>query len=155
MSRELLSAVRDAAVWMSRFTLREYPKAFREYTERFGPMYMEAVRRAEDDLEPLAEEWLQELETEIARQRFWNRTAYRGNVKMVVIQYLGPMLMGLEEPGCQRLAELLRQGWNARWPKEAFKLASYRTLLGGFRTSILGFDLTRQQSEVHEDREER
>jgi hypothetical protein len=150
MNQELLDAVLKADGWMERFTRTEYTGAFRAYTERFGPLYMEAVRQADGRLEQLAEEWLQGLEAEVARQRFWNRTVFRNTAKMMVIQYLAPMLMGLEEPGCQQLAELLRQGWAARWPKEAFKIASYRTLLGGFRTSILGIDLTRQRP----DREE-
>jgi hypothetical protein len=153
MNQELLDAVRDTDGWMARFTLTEYSGAFREYTERFGPLYMEAVRGADGQLEPLAEEWLRGLEAEIARQRFWNRTVFRSNVKMVVIQYLSPMLIGLEEPSCKRLAELLRQGWAARWPKEAYKIASYRTLLKGFRYTLLGFDLTRQRSDMEEEEE--
>ena len=42
----------------------------------------------------------------------------------MLVEYLSPMLLGLEEPGCGQLAEVLCQGWAARWPKAAFETAS-------------------------------
>ena len=42
---ELCAAVQEARYYNERFTRREYTSAFRTYTERFGPLYMEAVRR--------------------------------------------------------------------------------------------------------------
>ena len=41
---ELCAAVQEARYYNERFTRREYTSAFRTYTERFGPLYMEAVR---------------------------------------------------------------------------------------------------------------
>ena len=56
---ELCAAVQDGKDYSERFTRREYTAAFREYTERFGPAYMDAVREAAqtaDGLRTLAEQ---------------------------------------------------------------------------------------------------
>ena len=50
MNDELLAAVQTGREWMDRFTRKEYTRAFREYTQRFGPLYMEAVRAAGEKL---------------------------------------------------------------------------------------------------------
>ena len=45
---ELCAAVQEARYYNERFTRREYTSAFRTYTERFGPLYMAAVRETAD-----------------------------------------------------------------------------------------------------------
>ena len=49
---ELCAAVQEARYYNERFTRREYTSAFRTYTERFGPLYMEAVRETAEVGEP-------------------------------------------------------------------------------------------------------
>ena len=56
---ELCAAVQEAPYYSQRFTRREYRDAFREYTERFGPLYMDAVREtaeASDGRQALGEQ---------------------------------------------------------------------------------------------------
>ena len=155
MNDELLSAVQTGREWMERFTRKEYTRAFREYTKGFGPPYMEAVRAAgEEGLKALAESLLDGLEAGWKRQRFWNRSAVRTTEKQMMVTYLSPMLLGLEEPGCQRLAELLRDGWAARWPKDAYGITDYKTIRNGFRNVILGVDIGSQNRAVEDDGEE-
>lgn len=152
MSKELLAAVQTGRTWLDRFTRRGYPKAFKEYTERFAPPYMEAVRSAGGDeaaLRALADGFLDGLAEGWKRQRVWNRSAARVNEKQMMVDYLSPMLLGLEEPDCPRFAELLRERWAARWPRDEYHLASYADIQGGFRNSILGIDLAGK----HLDRE--
>lgn len=144
MNGELLAAVQGGDAWLERFTRRDYAGAFKEYTERFGPAYMEAARAAggeEAALQALAEELLDALEAGWKRRRFWDRATAKINDKQMLVEYLSPMLLGLEEPGCRRLAELVRDRWAARWPKDAYQAASYAKLMGGFRYAILGFEL--------------
>lgn len=155
MNDELLAAVQTGREWMDRFTRKEYTRAFREYTQRFGPLYMEAVRAAgEKGLGALAGSLLDGLEEGWKRQRFWNRAAVRATEKQMMVTYLSPMLLGLEEPGCQRLAELLRDGWAARWPKDAYGITDYKTIRGGFRNVILGVDLGSLNRDPEDDGEE-
>ena len=62
---ELCAAVQEARYYNERFTRREYTSAFRTYTERFGPLYMEAVRETAEDPDGrrvLAEQLLDLLE---------------------------------------------------------------------------------------------
>lgn len=152
MSQELLDAVQTGRTWLDRFTRREYPKAFKEYVERFAPAYVEAVRSAagdEESLWALADGFLDGLAEGWKRQRFWNRSAVKVNEKQMMVDYLSPMLLGLEETDCPRFAEVLRERWAARWPKDEYQLASYEALRGGFRNSILGIDFAGK----HLDRE--
>ena len=95
MNDELLAAVQTGREWMDRFTRKEYTRAFREYTQRFGPLYMEAVRAAgEKGLGALAGSLLDGLEEGWKRQRFWNRAAVRTTEKQMMVTYLSPMLLG-------------------------------------------------------------
>ena len=144
-AEELCAAVQEAPYYNERFTRREYTAAFREYTERFGPLYMDAVRETAEDpagRRSLAEQLLDVLEAGWKRQRPWNRGMVQAREKQMLVTYLSPMLLGLEEPMCQELAEQLRDAWNARRPKDAYDIASYARLQEGFRNVILGIDLT-------------
>ena len=75
---ELCAAVQEARYYNERFTRREYTSAFRTYTERFGPLYMEAVRETAEDPDGrrvLAEQLLDLLEAGWKRQRPWSPCA--------------------------------------------------------------------------------
>ena len=62
-----------------------------------------------------------------------------------------PMLLGLEEPLCQELAERLRDGWNTRRPKDIYNITTYARLQEGFRNVILGIDITGWQKRREEE----
>lgn len=157
MRGDLLEAIQNSSRWMDGFTRVDYYKVFREYVERFGPCYLETVREQADDagLKALAEEMLNELEAGWKKQRIWNRSSAKFNDKQMLIRYLSPMLMGLEEPGCQQLAELLRDGWCSRWPKDAYQIATYQELRRGFRRVVLGIELKDDLRELEEEIEKK
>ena len=140
---ELCAAVQEARYYNERFTRREYTSAFRTYTERFGPLYMEAVRETAEDPDGrrvLAEQLLDLLEAGWKRQRPWNRTMVQAREKQI-----------LEEPLCQELAERLRDGWNTRRPKDIYNITTYARLQEGFRNVILGIDITGWQKRREEE----
>lgn len=145
----LCAAVQEAKRYLDQFNRREYRKAFQGYTERFGPLYMEAVRAAEPA--DVAAAILDGLEAGWRRQRFWNRSAVRVNEKQMMVDFLSPMLLGLEEPKCALLAEALREGWALRWPKDAYRITDYGTIQNGFRNAILGIDLANRHLEEGRD----
>ena len=142
---ELCAAVQEAPYYSRRFTRREYRDAFREYTERFGPLYMETVRETAEDpggRRAMAEQIMDALAAGWKRQRPWNRGMVQAREKQMLVTYLSPMLLGLEEPLCQELAERLRDTWNTRRPKDAYNITTYANLQAGFRNVILGIDIT-------------
>ena len=97
-AEELCAAVQEAPYYNERFTRREYTAAFREYTERFGPLYMDAVRETAEDpagRRSLAEQLLDVLEAGWKRQRPWNRGMVQAREKQMLVTYLSPMLLGL------------------------------------------------------------
>lgn len=147
--RQLLSAILSGRKWLPRFTMNSYASAFKQYVEEFGPTYMEASRTT-PSIPALASELLDGMEASWAGERIWNRTAARMDTLQMLVNYLSPMLLGLEEPACGELAKCICDGWAERRPKEAYRTASYQKVRGGFRRAILGIPLPDRQSEPEE-----
>lgn len=136
----LLEAVQDGKPWLARFTGKEYDKAYEEYREKYAPLFREAaLAGGEEGMEALTEVLLDGLAEGWARQKPWNRSLAMLNDKQMIVCYLSPMLM--EDPACAALEEKLREGWAARWPKEAYKAASLEKIRKGFRPTFLGIAL--------------
>ena len=136
----LLAAIQDGKPWLERFTGKEYDRAFREYRDRFAPVYREAVLAAgEEGLPALAEVLLDGLAEGWKRQKPWNRSLTMLNDKQMIVCFLSPVLM--EDPVCAPLEEKLREGWAARWPKEAYRSAPAEKIRRGFRPTFLGIAL--------------
>lgn len=152
MKPELLSAVLEDKSWLERFSRTEYFNAFREYTQQYGPAYMELVRGQDDAaLTALANELLDSVAAAAAKVRIWNRFNVRFNAKQMLLGYLSPMLLGLEEENCRRFAEILRDEWAVRWPKEAYQLATYQKIRAGFRRMVLGLELKDNLRELEDE----
>ena len=154
---QLAPAVRETD-YLKRFDRHQYENAFREYGERFGPLYAEAIRAAgEAGLADLAASLMDELEAGWRRQRIWNRTSVQINEKQMMVAYLSPMLVELEAPLGVAFAKALRDTWSARRPKDGYRIASYEKLASGFRNTILGIDVSgfinRREQESQEEEE--
>lgn len=149
MDLELLCrAFQETRPWLDEFRKQTYERAFRAYTDRFSPSYLEAARQAgEEGLHGLAGEILDGVEAGWRRQRPWNRGAVRAMEKQMAVDYLSPMLLELQEPLCHTLCELLREEWAARRPKDAYGVVSYRQLMAGFRDTIMGIELGRRRKD--------
>lgn len=145
----LLSAIQDGQPWMARFTRKEYKKAYQDYRAEYAPLFRKAALSAgEEGLTALADTLLDGLAAGWARQRPWNRSVAKVSDKQMLVCYLSPMLM--EDPPCAPLAEALRAGWAARWPKEAYRIAPAEKLQRGFRNSFLGFTMPSREEEEDE-----
>lgn len=141
MYEELLASIQEREPWLRNFGRQTYRDAFRSYTERFGPLFMEAVRN--QDPADLAKALLDGLDAGWRAQRFWRRGVVRAEEKQMVVVYLSPMLLGLEEAGCQSLAQALMEQWAARWPGDGYRMAPYDQIQAGFRNAIMGIELRR------------
>ena len=136
----LLSAIQDGKPWLARFTGKEYDKAYEEYRARYAPLFREAaLADGEEGIEALAEVLLDGLAEGWKRQKPWNRSLAQMEDKQMIVCFLSPVLM--EDPVCAPLAETLRQGWAARWPKEAYQAAPLEKIRKGFRPTFLGITL--------------
>lgn len=134
----LLSAIQDGKPWLARFTGKEYDKAYGEYRAKYAPLFREAAL-ADGEEGALAEVLLDGLAEGWARQKPWNRSLAQLEDKQMIVCFLSPVLM--EDPVCAALEEKLRQGWAARWPKEAYRAASLEKIRKGFRPTFLGIPL--------------
>ena len=141
MYEELLASIQEREPWLRDFGRQTYRDAFRSYTDRFGPLFMEAVRN--QDPADLAKALLDGLDAGWRAQRFWRRGVVRAEEKQMVVVYLSPMLLGLEEPACQSLAQAPMEQWAARWPGDGYRMAPYDQIQAGFRNAIMGIELRR------------
>ena len=153
MNEEMLLAVQDSARWLDLFERRTYRKAFRRYQEQFAQQYQEMLRICTDEamLQSAADWLLTELERGWKRQRFWNRTAARLDQKQMIIVYLSPMLLAMEDPAGARFAQVLRDSWEARWPKDSYQMEPFEKLVNGFHHAILGIELSAFNREEEDD----
>lgn len=155
MNLEMLcKAAQETQPWMDQFRGRTYAQAFQAYSDRFGGVYLEAVREAgkdESSLRNMAEGILDGIEAGWKHQRPWNRSAARVMEKQMMVDYLSPMLLRQETEGCRILCGLLRDGWAARWPKDAYKTTTYEKLLGGFRNTFMGIELPKRRQESEKE----
>ena len=152
MREELLAAIQKQKSALEHFDRRGYARAFKAYCASYGDLYAEAVRAAGEDLNALTADILDGLEAGWKAQHFWNRSAAKAEERQIIIFYLSPMLLEREEEGCHVLAELLRDGWEARWPKNAYQLGDYKSIRKGFHNVVLGVDLDRlSRSDDDED----
>lgn len=136
----LLAAIQDGKPWLARFTGKEYDRAYQDYREKYAPLFREAVLAdGEEGEEALTEVLLDGLAEGWKRQKPWNRSLAQIEDKQMIVCFLSPML--LEDPACAALAERLRQGWAARWPKEAYRAAPQEKIRRGFRPTFLGIPL--------------
>ena len=150
----LCAAVENGRKWLDLFRLRTFPEAFQSYMKEYGPVYRQALAETGEDevaLQALAEEMLNTLEAGWKRLRIWNRSTARMDVKQMIVDYLSPMLLELEEPGAKLLCGFLRDGWTARWPKEAYKIGSYARIQSGFKNAIMGIEIGRPKPDQGED----
>ena len=156
MREELLAAIQDDGTWMKRFTRLDYFRAFKDYTVKFAPTYINAIKNAESEngLQTLIIGILDDLEAGWAKKRIWKRGDAKYNDKQMLICYLSPMLLGLEDESCRKFAEAMQQEWAARWPKDAYQVATYKELRRGFRNVILGLEFKDELRELEEAQEE-
>ncbi|MBR1689776.1 MAG: hypothetical protein IJ713_03265 [Oscillibacter sp.] len=132
----LLNAIRPGKPWLDRFTRRDYEEAFREYGDRFAPLFRTALEETAPDA--LAVSLLDGLEEARRKTRLWDRSVERVSEKQMMVVYLSPMLL---QQGWEALARSLREEWCRRWPKDPYDIAPYDVLRYGFRSRILGIDL--------------
>ena len=153
MNKEMLLAVQDSGRWLELFERRTYRKAFQRYQERYAPEYEQMLRICTDEamLQSAADWLLTELEKGWKRQRFWNRTAARLDQKQMIIVYLSPMLLAMENPAGARFAQVLRDGWAQRWPKDSYQMEPFEKLMKGFHNAILGIELSAFNREEEDD----
>ncbi len=142
MREALIEAVGNYPYWRKHFIREAYSKALDAYKDRYAEAFLQEISLAtEEGLPMLAELYIDDLQAIWMSHKFWRRTAVKMDYKEMLLYYAIPMLLDLEDPLCARLAELIRDTWAARWPKEAFEIADRDRILLGFRGPLgaLGF----------------
>ena len=134
----VLEALQDREPYLDGYGYGTYPAAYAAYAEKFAPLFSQAVQES-DDISELAERLLDELAEDVKKQSIFARGRVRGDQKMILAVYLSPMLLASPESKCRELAQTLCDQWKKRYPKDAYCLAKYERIAGGFHRKILGF----------------
>lgn len=111
MCEELLPSIQEREAWLKAFGRQTYRDAFRSYTERFGPLYMEAARNCGDPGGPGPKTAGWAGARLACTAVLGSRGVVRAEEKQMVVVYLSPMLLGLGGAACQSLAQALMEQW--------------------------------------------
>lgn len=141
----LQAALLDHEAWLSVFQRKTYPDAFRDYQARFAPAWRAAAGEAGERgaMESLAAELLDALEGERKDRPFWARGALAVDQRQMAALYFSPMLLALETEEGRAFCLLLRDAWNARWPKETYGVTTAEHIQKGFKATFMGIPLDR------------
>lgn len=156
MERDLIHAIHNGEKWIKRFTRHEYKKAFSDYCQCFGPIYWEAIQAAQDDsaLQSLVDRILDEKVRLSRKQRLWNRPVANLQEKQMVVLYLSPMLLSMNDSACICFAKMLQSAWKKRWPKQAYEIGDFTTISKSFNDTIYGTDLKKLSQMIHGEKSE-
>ena len=147
----LLQAIISHKEWLEKFTREEYPAAFRAYMKQYAPAFAAVLQGLDESaMASVADGVLDGLADYWKKQRIWNRGAVRFDCKQMMIDYLSPMLLHLEEPNAKVFAQLLCDRWAQRWPGEAYGMTTYKEIRSGFHT-IADFIPGAKRSKKEED----
>ena len=137
---KLLRAISHGKPWLDQFNRVNYENAFEQYRALYEADYVSAVRSG-GSIEQLAGKLVDAIEKGWEKEHFWSRGVARANDKMMLVAYLTPLLLASPESGCAELAQALCRVWKQRFPEDGYEMSDYDKIAGGFRNSILGFDL--------------
>ena len=120
---------------LPRFNAHDYPLSFTRFEESASPLFDAITQPAEEALR---------LEEECERRcAALSRRAQKETLqqlKMVLTLYLVPA--ALRRGGnAAAFAQELNRVWNARFPRNSFRLGSYEDIMRGFDATFLGIPL--------------
>lgn len=123
-----------------RFTRAEYPSSFREYSERFSPLFL-ALQQACEQHPERTEQLLCELcggavtlvAERLAAIRSRNDRLVRQDIcKMVAVVYFTPAVGELAISVGGALVQTMCEAWAQRFPKDRYALVGYSEIAKGF-----------------------
>lgn len=120
---------------LPRFNARDYPLSFSRFEESAKPLFdaLESPAKEARNLEEACERRGAALPRKAQKEALHQ-------VKMVLTLFLAPA--ALRRGGnAMAFAQELNRVWNARFPRNSFRLGSYEDIMRGFEASILGIPL--------------
>ena len=138
---DFVELISSAQAYLDRFDYDHYPDCFAAFEENLDQWFAEheafvAEKEAERILEQFEARW-----AELPR-RERQKAAYRD--KQVLALFFSPAAARLsEETGA--FAEVLREKWNIRFPRNTFLPGRFEEILKGFDANLLGLPLRKSK----------
>ena len=120
---------------LPRFNAHDYPLSFTRFEESASPLFdalahpVEEARSLEEECERRSAALPRKAQKEALQQ-----------VKMVLTLYLVPAALRRGR-NAAAFAQELNRVWNARFPRNSFRLGSYEDIMRGFDATFLGIPL--------------
>lgn len=124
--------------WLEQFFEKNYVESFREFSGKYGDTFTQSVKGT-DSPKALAESVVAALDEIVKQARFWNRNAYRQDIKMLLTTYVFPLLLASGDEQMTSFCHLLCDTWNDRHDGDPMTAVDRDTILRGFRDTIFGF----------------
>ena len=120
---------------LPRFNAHDYPLSFARFEENAAPLF-DKLQNPEEEARLLLDALTHRC-AELPRRAQKERLH---QVKMVLVLYLVPA--ALRRGGnAAAFAQELNRVWNARFPRNSFRLGSYEDIMRGFDATFLGIPL--------------
>lgn len=129
---DLIEAFREE---LSRFNAQDYPLSFQRFEES-AVSFFDALKEPEREAGELVEGLVQRC---AALSRRDQKETLRQD-KMLLSLYLAPTAERRGEIASDYVRQVNRI-WNARFPRNTFRISSYDAIMQGFEASILGIPL--------------
>ena len=128
--------------YLSCFDYDHYPACFQAF-EADSKAFFEMLK--DPETKHAATALIHELERR--RAALPRREQRRGEEeeKQVLALFLAPAAARHSEPA-RSFAEALMREWNARYPRNTFRLGNYETILKGFDANLLGLPLRKSKA---------
>lgn len=136
--RTIIEIFNQKKYWLEEFFEKNYEESFREFSETYEDTFAQAVKGA-DSPEALAESVVAALDEIVQEARFWKRSAYRQDIRMLLTTYGFPLLLASGDEQMTSFCHLLCDTWNEKHDGDPMTAVDRDTILGGFRDTIFGF----------------
>ena len=138
---DFVELISSAQAYLDRFDYDHYPDCFSEFEENCARWFTEhEALDAEGETERILEQFEARWEQLPRRER--REAAYRD--KQVLALFFSPAATQIsEEAGA--FAEVLREKWNIRFPRNTFLPGRFEEILKGFDANLLGLPLRKSK----------
>ena len=138
---DFVELISSAHPYLERFDYDHYPDCFAEFEENCGKWFTEhEALDAENETERILEQFEARWAELPRRER--REAAYRD--KQVLALFFSPAAVRISEES-DAFAEVLREKWNIRFPRNTFLPGRFEEILKGLDANLLGLPLRKSK----------
>ncbi|MBR1585148.1 MAG: hypothetical protein IJ662_06385 [Clostridia bacterium] len=134
---DLAELIFTSREYLAHFTYAEYPDHFAAFSQNVQP-YFDDLSGA--DLQEQTKRLIEVIDQRLAGMPRREKKESTIQIKQVMALFLGPSALRYGQ-NAVAFAQCLCQSWNEKYPRNAFYLGDFDTLMKGFDANFLGITL--------------